>query len=63
MVDHEAVASRHIQSRKRGTVSIVAGRVDGIARTIDLGRERDIAQVAAADSYAGDGSRGVDAAA
>ena len=63
MIDHEAVTLRYVQARKRSTVGIVAGGVDGIARTVHLGREDHIAQVAATDRYAGDRSRGGDTAA
>ena len=43
VIDHEAVVGRHIQSRERGTVGIMAGWVDGIASTIHFGREGYIA--------------------
>ena len=62
-IDHEAMASRYVQTRERGTVGIVAGGIDGVARAIDLGREGHVAQIVAADGYAGDGCRGCDAAA
>ena len=62
-IDHETMTCRYIQTRERGTVGIVAGGIDGIARAIDLGREGHIAQIVAADGYAGDGCRGSDTAA
>ena len=63
MIDHQVVAGLDVQTRERSTVGIVAGGVDGIARTVHLGREDHIAQVAATDRYAGDRSRGGDTAA
>ena len=62
-IDHETMTCRYIQTRERGAVGIVTGGADGVARTIDLGREGHIAQIVAADGYAGDGCRGSDAAA
>ena len=57
-IDYEAVTCRNVQTRERGTVGIVAGGVDGIARTIDLGCEDHFAQIVTADGYAGDRSCG-----
>lgn len=62
-IDYEGVTCRNVQTRERGTVGIVAGGIDGITRAINLGREGHIAQIVAADGYAGDGCRGSDAAA
>ena len=62
-IDHETMASCYVQTRERGTVGIMAGGIDGITRAINLGREGHIAQIVAADGYAGDGCRGSDAAA
>ena len=62
-IDHDAVTSRNVQTRERGTVGIMAGGIDGITRAIDLSREGHVAQIVAADGYAGDRSRGSDAAA
>ena len=53
-IDHETMTSRYVQTRERGTVGIVAGGVDSIARTVHLGREGHITQIIAADGYAGD---------
>ena len=56
-IDHEAVATSNVQTRERGTVGVVAGGVDGLARTIDLGREGHVAQIGSADDHAGDRCR------
>lgn len=57
------MTSLHAQPRERRAIGIVAYRADGIARTVHLGRKLHLTQIAAADGYAGDGSRSVDAAA
>ena len=62
-VDHEAVVCLNVQATEGGAAGIVDGGADGLAAAVHLGRKRHIAQIAAADSYAGDGSRSRDAAA
>jgi hypothetical protein len=42
---HSTDICRYVQTRERGTVGIVAGGVDSIARAIDLGREGHLAQI------------------
>ena len=57
------MASRYIQTRERGTVGIVVGGGDGIARTIYLGCEDHVTQIATTDGNAGDRSRSSNCAA
>ena len=56
-IDYEAVTSRYVQTRERGTVGIVAGGVDGITSTVDLGGEGHLTEVAAADHDRSERSR------
>ena len=62
-IDSEAVVGLNVQTRERSTIGIVRGGVDGVARTVHLGRECHITQIGAADSHRGDRSRGRHAAA
>ena len=41
----KAVAGFDIQTRERCAVGIMAGGIDGIARTIHFGRERHFAEI------------------
>ena len=61
-IDHQTVAGSYAQTRERGTVGIVAGRADGFARAVHLGREGHVAQVRTTDGQRRDGSRCVRAA-
>ena len=56
-VNHEAVASFHVQTGECGTVGIVAGGIDDIACTVHFGSEGHFVKVGAADGYGCDRSR------